>query len=623
MKKEEKVLKALNEVENSYNYCWAYEIDRRNKNNLDFPALYYRGKNISYKDFMNISNNMAKSLKEMGYEKNNEILVCMSNCPELVMLMRATSLIGAKFHVFSEEFATDYIEQIIEKSETNTIFISDDKYAKLKNIISKFPKLQTVMMSLADSLPHGEDPYWFLDQGYYDFKNLVPMYKNTENRVILSKQEFLNLGKNTKLVRNNTTKLDDEFLITYTSGSTNGNRPSAIVHTNRSLICMGRFHDADISGLPETKYIKVLCHIPPHSNTDLITSISDALMQRSTAALEPIYNEYFFLNSLIINKVNFAPATRCFWIRACKIYNSNPLYKNIKFPELFLPTIVGEPKSPGEEKYINSTLKKMSAGTKKLPRPIGPAVISFGGGDCEHGGLFFTLFPSLFEKINKIKYKNQTIGLKPFNSAIELACLDENGKRLKPGELGFLAANSPLTMKCYKDEPLKTENFYITDNFGKKWGNMNVYGYIDNLGYAHMLGRNNSIKLGNTKIPLFKINNEILKDSKNILSSEVVITDGILVAHIETFPGKNISSEKIIKSIVGRLLSAFPQELLEQILFKVRSNIDSFPITGCGKRNSIALINEGLTDDLIKANIENDEITLTNLFNGKSRNLHI
>lgn len=620
-KKEQKLEAALKDVRENHNWSWAEEIDYRFKDDMDFPNIYYRGNQIAYRDFKNESDAFAKSLVEMGYQKGDEVLVCMSNCPELVMLMRATSLIGGKFHVIGKDFDPDYIHKIIASAKATNIFVSDDAYATLKPVLDKESNLNKVMFSLCDSLPKGVDPYAILDNPFYEFKNKVNDYKKEEEN-ILNKEEFLDIGCDCKKEIKAKTSIDDEFLITYTSGSTNGNRPSAIVHTTGSLIYMGRFHDPDISGLPVIKHIRVLCHIPSHSNTDLITSISDAFMQKSAAALEPIYNEDFFLNSLIINEVNFAPATRSFWLKACKLYNSNPVYKQFKFKDLFLPTIVGEPKSPGEEKYINQTLRKMDAGVNKIPKPLGPVVVSFGGGDCEHGGIFFTLYPSLMAKLNKLKLRKEPLGLKPFNKAIEIGCLDEFDNQLNVGEVGFLVANSPLTMQRYKNDPAKTRQFFVRDNTGKEWGRMNVYGYVDKFGYAHMLGRNNVVTLDSGKtIPFYKINEAILKDTKNILSCEVVYTDGAYVAHIEAYPDQKISKQKLIESVSQRLAQEFPEDLFKNLLFRIRTTEEGFPLTGCGKRSSILLSEEGLIDDLIQAEVTTDGVTLSKPFAGLSRTL--
>ena len=110
------------------------------------------------------------------------------------------------------------------------------------------------MYSLTDSLLNGEDPYIEIDKDYYDFKNRVITYQQ-QNPNISSKEELLTLSEANpkKIYEYDKGNIDDEFLITYSSGSTNHKRPKAIVHRNRSLVTIGRFQDPDLSGLPEMK----------------------------------------------------------------------------------------------------------------------------------------------------------------------------------------------------------------------------------------------------------------------------------------------------------------------------------------------------------------------------------
>ena len=67
---------------------------------------------------------------------------------------------------------------------------------------------------------------------------------------IISIHEFLEQTSHEevkKISDYNEGNLDTQFLVTYTSGSTNAKRPKAIIHANRSLITIGRFQDADMS----------------------------------------------------------------------------------------------------------------------------------------------------------------------------------------------------------------------------------------------------------------------------------------------------------------------------------------------------------------------------------------
>lgn len=132
--------------------------------------------------------------------------------------------------------------------------------------------------------------------------------------------EFLNLGKEYKGNYIEKVNLDDEFTITYSSGSTNSSRPKAIVHDVKSYIVMGIYHDPKISKVPSMKNLRMLAHIPTHSNTNIMSCITDPLMQGSEIAVEPIYAPDHFVYSLLINKPSFVTATRSFFVRCAMIF---------------------------------------------------------------------------------------------------------------------------------------------------------------------------------------------------------------------------------------------------------------------------------------------------------------
>ena len=55
--------KALEELDINHDTSWFEEIYKRNKNNLDFAALLYRGNKITYKEMFEKAYKYAKSLK--------------------------------------------------------------------------------------------------------------------------------------------------------------------------------------------------------------------------------------------------------------------------------------------------------------------------------------------------------------------------------------------------------------------------------------------------------------------------------------------------------------------------------------------------------------------------------
>ena len=602
---EKKLQKIMQDLENNHNWSWFEEIYSRNKSNLSKIALLYRGKKITYDEMFDHMLEYAKSLRTLGITKDMEIPLCLANTPEFVYMLGAISLIGAKANIFGEGFDKEYIKEIISGCNSDVLFVTDNKYNEIKSAIKEAGVKKIVMFSLNDSLPNKQNPYIEFDREYYDFENKVEEFKK-ENNSIISQNEFKELGKNYSGQVKFDSTLNDEFTITYSSGITNSSRPKGIIHTNRSYITMGRFHDKDASDTRPMKNMTVLASIPTFSNTNVASNISDTLVQGCTVGLEPIFDKNHFIYSLLINKPNFVVTSKSFILYTMKKIKDR---QDIKLPFLMALFAAGEPTSPGEEKFINKVLKKKEAGVDVLPKPLAPVSLSIAGGDCEHGGFYFNLFKKINDMNPIYKVRNETSGVKPF-SMVEFAILDSNGNHLGKYQVGKLVANSPCSMKEYKNNPEGNKQFFIKDKNGKTYGNCNVFAYEDCLGRLHIKGR----YVEDSVLPTYVISDCISKDTKKIMSCEVVqIYDGDnvrYVAHIEFQPDASVNVANVLSGIEKRIKSEIPYFDTENLCYEIHNDEIEFPLTKCGKRNSNELIDEGINEYCLKPIEENGEVTL-------------
>lgn len=578
----------LNELQKNHNHTWFEELYERNRGWLNDTAIFYRGIKISYKIMFERMKNLAKVLKQYGVTDKSEIPVCMSNTPEFVYILGAVNILGARVNVFSVDFSMDYIAQILEECSTNLMFIEDSKFLACSSVITKSSIEHIVLSSITDSLDNSRNPYESYDSAHGKFCNCKKECKALRADV----SEFWDLMKQGEDIEKEIVcngGLDNEFLVTYSSGSTNLGCPKGIVHTNRSLITIGRCHDPEIQKTASMKNFVIMAFIPTQSNTDIISSISDSFMQGATVALEPIYDKTFFIDALMINRPDYVIATTSFWLYFAKQILCSKDYETIRLPELFILFAVGEPLQINEEKLINRALRKVQAGKKHLPFSV--VKIGAAGGDCEHGGLFWTVFRSWQNLKPYNLYHRHEQGLKAFEM-VDVAILDKNGNYCKSYEYGRLVANSPCNMKKYKNNPLATQRFFVQDAYGKIWAGCNVYAFIDDTGGIHIKGR---IPEKEEKLPAFYIADEILRDRKNILSCEVVKIKGRFVAHIELQPHCRRNTKTIIKSVRYRCQKKFGRETVSNLMYRIRETEESFTLTACGKRNIEALKEEGIT----------------------------
>ena len=603
--KAKEILRNLDRIDNC---SFAVNAYLRNKDNLRRTAIFYRGNKISYKELFNKVFDYAKSLKELGYNKGDEIPVCVTNTPEFVYLYLAINLIGGVINSFPEWIDPDYLKMIIEKSKSDYVFISDDLYGMLKDKLNDINFNNLVVIPLNNSLPRfnciAYDPYYEFDKGFVNFDDKMSYIKDNTSKNVISINEFSKIGENNKDNVVADVELDDPMAITYTSGTTNPGVPKGVLHSNRSYVTISRFHDKDISGLASMDGVSVLHHIPPYTHMELC-SIGDSLFHGCLMNMEPVYSREFFKYSMAIHKPNYAPGSVGFYLDLCNNLNFNPDFKDVDLTDLIAPTITGEGMSAGEEKYFNYTSRKHKFGSNKLPFPVAPVSFSIGGGTGEASGIFTTLFKAHLEKLPQNMFLKEGIGLTTLAFA-ETEVLDEHGNYCKNNELGLLVAKSPCDMmRYYYDEndfdKLHINDLYVNSADGKRWLSLTNYAFkSDNNRRVKLKGRlDDAYNIDGRIIPLFEIEDVVLKDTKNVMSTTAVKVsdsngDDAIVIHVEFSPVMINSVNKAIEGINSRLKKYFPKELVDKMYIRLHDNYESFPIAPSGKRNRGALIEEGL-----------------------------
>lgn len=587
-KKGLKAIKALIDLEKNHNVSWYRYLKERANNYPNKIALFYRGNEISYKEMMFRADNIAKSLVNIGIKPGDEIPICMTNIPELIYILIAINKIGAKANIFGEQFDKNYIQNILAGCTSKIIFSDDSRYEFIKNVVSGIER--KVISSLSNSIPNNiENNKYYVPEldSYYRYNDKVSYYCKNDETV----QSFANFEKNGAHLMNDIEyngNLETDFLITYTSGSTIKGRPKAIIHKNRSLIVSGRFHDCELSGNPDMKEFKCLAHIPPESNTDLIACISDILLQGWTVCLEPEYDYKKCLDYIVLNEPNYLNMTTSFFIEAAKQYLFEKKFNDRKLKSIFTAFAVGEKLSPGEEKLINKFFRvaKTGSGVSVNGFKFPFTTLGAAAGDCEHGAIFYTLWKKLFE-IKSKAYGIKECGLYP-EAYVNATVLKEksNGEyeECSYGEIGIIVSNSYSNMSGYKNNPEATEKLLITDNLGRTWLSCNTYGYIDKLGGVHVKGRRELLfyNLNGKNVSLSEVEDIIVKDTKRVLSCQMVEHDENIVAVVQ--PQHKVNMLELKSSIKQRLLQKYNQEFMDKLEIIIIPFEESYPLTHSGKR---------------------------------------
>lgn len=580
------------EIETNRNHSWIREIYARHNQELDRVIINYLGNDITYRKLFEEAYTFAKSLKANGVKKGDEFVVCLDRTPEVVYLIGAASIIGAKIKLISNKFDPEFIKQNINQADSSLFFVQDVKLDKMKEILKDLPSTKIIPVSYKRSLSK-EFHYLDIMNLYYNLDDSKYESVLEELPNVYSLEQFLSDGAKYEGVVEEESTLDDAFTITYSSGTTKKGLPKGIVHTNRHYILMGRYHDVEVSGIPSMTNLSTYSNIPVYSNSYISSSLSDNLIQGGTVVLDPVDEPRYFKIGMQIHESNMNIATTSTWLlTALDYYTCDEKYK---LGGALFNFAAGEQLSPGEEKFLNKYLRDVKAGVAITHTPVSVSKMSTAGSDCEHGSLFIRIFRAYFNKSPYRFNRFEPIGMYTYDF-VDVKVLRENGTYASPYEYGRLVCNSGCTMKEYDRNPEATAKFFVKDAYGKVWGDMNVYGYLDEKGNITMKGRVPQHKM---VIPEFLIADEIAKDTKNIMSCEVVSmeVDGdiVYVAHIMPQLNAKLNSDSVLNGIMSRCVNKFGEEIRNKTYIRFRNVYDYYPLTSSEKRDAKSLQQEGIS----------------------------
>lgn len=586
--KNKQVKEKINILLEDHNWSWIREIYERNQNDLDSIALDYKGKKVTYRELLFKTRlEYASALKYYGINEGMEVPICMSNIPEFIYLIAGISTIGAKFNSFSNEFNPEYIKEIINKCDSDILFVSSDMYPKLKDIIANTHIQKIVFVSVDDSLNKEDNDInrkvRLLDKKVIGLNTFlsVPTLKKDYQPLSMFYFEQVNWYK--------------DFSVTYLDND--DNLPFAFVLDNLSYIAKNNFK-VEFGNSAQTKKRRVLAHMPNYLNSSFMEVISNSLMNGDTIVLEPNYNIDNFMTSIIQNKPNVVYAPKSFWLQFAKeimafdrINEPFSYSKEIRdtFRTLEAP-VSTDLLLKNEEDFINQALRKASGGLRNNTNLFIPKIsVSFG---------------SCF-------YKQAKLAANPgFDclDCVEIDVVDEDGNKLKKGKIGRLVVNDRSCeagyFKEYENAKVNFDDLYVY-NDNEHWLDLNVYGYIDKFDKVQIKG---DVVKGS--YPPFIITDVITRKNKEILSCEVTpltIDNQIYyVANVEFNPSVltkkndyyNLELNCLIYSMERRLRKILPKEISERVLFRFISNDFKMPLTTTGKIDNKKLTNMGLNDTI-------------------------
>jgi len=192
--------------------------------NISGSAIIFKSedkirKEVSWRDLRSQVASLANFLKKEGVVKGDRVAAYMPNMPETVIMMLATSSIGAIFSSASPDFGVDGVLDRFGQIEPKILLTTDGYWyngkevnitKKVLKVVRSLPSLQRVVIS----------PLLNIDTEYNDSKFI--QFSNVKEKFFTKEIVFEPLN------------LDDPLYIMFSSGTTG--KPKCIVHSNGGIL---------------------------------------------------------------------------------------------------------------------------------------------------------------------------------------------------------------------------------------------------------------------------------------------------------------------------------------------------------------------------------------------------
>ena len=423
---------------------------------LNFTALNYFGKKMSYRYFFEKIEETSKGLRFYGVMPNDIVTICMPNTPEAVIAFYAINNIGAIANMIHPLSAENEIKNYLIEAKSRVIVIVDFVYEKIKDILNDTLVNKVIVVSVKDSMPKLTAIGYMITQG---FKVKKP---NFDNGIYVKWNDFLiNSYKYKEPIINNMVSTDVALILH--SGGTTG-KPKGILISNYNFNALAQQCFINVKRVVARD--KILTILPIFHGFGLGVCVHCPLCLKVETILEPEYNSKRFSNIIKKYKPNVLAGVPTLWEG---MLGSNE-YDNVDLSNLKYVISGGDYLTEGLETKMNEFLRKHGAS------------ISIGKGYGMTESIAATSFT--IDGVNK----PGSVGI-PMAGNKYCICIPGTQEELPFGEEGEICVSGPSVMVGYLDNEKETNMVLQKHKDNKIWLHTGDLGYISPEGIIYFTQR--------------------------------------------------------------------------------------------------------------------------------------
>ncbi|SDN33086.1 fatty-acyl-CoA synthase [Desulfonauticus submarinus] len=415
----------------------------------DFVVYVDRDFRLTYKEFSDLVDQVAKGLMALGVKKGEKVAVWATNVPYWVVLQFATAKIGAVLLTVNTYYKRDELAYLLKQSEAENIFLIDGfrDTDYVQTIYDLVPELKTQQRGFLSSreFPNLKRVF-FLGQekhrGMYTLPELMAMGK------LISEAEYL--------ARQKSLSPHDVVNMQYTSGTTGF--PKGVMLTHYNIVNNGYWIGENQKLGPNDR---ICLPVPLFHCFGCVLGVLAACSHASALVILESFNPYLVMASIEAEKCTALYGVPTMFIAVLE----HKSFSKFDFSSLRTGIMAG---SPCPIKVMRQVMDKMYM--KEI-------TICYGLTEAS---------PVMTQtRVNDpIEKRVETVG-KPLPE-IEVRLVDpDTGKPVPPGVQGEVCCRGYNVMKGYYNMPEATKE--AIDNDG--WLHSGDLGVMDEDGYLSITGR--------------------------------------------------------------------------------------------------------------------------------------
>ncbi len=423
---------------------------------LDYIALNYFGRRISYNEFFDKIEQASKAFRNLGVKPKDVVTICMPNTPEAVISFYAINKIGAIADMIHPLSAVEEIKYYLQESKSKFLILVDMNYEKVKPILSETNVLKTVVVSPKESMPFLTTIGYQVTRGY-KIKSL-----HIGNGKFLTWKEFMLCGLTSSKKNIHMMRSKDVAIILHSGGTTG--KPKGIMVSNYNFNALAQQGAVNVYNVrPKDKIMTIL---PIFHGFGLGVCIHCPLCLKVETILVPEFDGKRFHRMMKNDKPNVLAGVPTLW---------EAMMENKRFDDVDLSCL----------KYVISggdyLTIPMEHRMNKFLRSHGASIsISKGYGMTESVAATAYTFDGTNEP--------GSIGI-PMVGNEFMICDPETGEKLPFGEEGEICVHGPTVMVGYLNNKKETKKVLRRHEDGKIWLHTGDIGYISLNGIIYFTGR--------------------------------------------------------------------------------------------------------------------------------------